>query len=63
MNEEQLEHFRQLLLSWRADLVNEVTKTVGHMKDEAANFLTQQIEQRKRKNLASSYAHAIVSAS
>ena len=38
MNEEQLEHFRQLLLSWRADLVNEVTKTVGHMKDEAANF-------------------------
>ena len=38
MNEEQLEHFRQLLLTWRADLVNEVTKTVGHMKDEAANF-------------------------
>ncbi len=38
MNDEQLEHFRQLLLSWRADLVNEVTKTVGHMKDEAANF-------------------------
>ena len=38
MNEEQLEHFRQLLRSWRADLVTEVTKTVGHMKDEAANF-------------------------
>ena len=38
MNEEQLEHFRQLLLRWKADLVNEVTKTVGHMKDEAANF-------------------------
>lgn len=38
MNDEQLEHFRQLLLSWRSDLVNEVTKTVGHMKDEAANF-------------------------
>ena len=38
MNEEQLEHFRQLLRSWRGDLVTEVTKTVGHMKDEAANF-------------------------
>jgi DnaK suppressor protein len=38
MNSEQLEHFRQLLLSWRSDLVNEVSKTVGHMKDEAANF-------------------------
>jgi DnaK suppressor protein len=38
MNDEQLEHFRQLLLNWRSDLVNEVTKTVGHMKDEAANF-------------------------
>ena len=38
MYDEQLEHFRQLLLSWRSDLVNEVTKTVGHMKDEAANF-------------------------
>ena len=38
MNDEQLKHFRQLLLSWRSDLVNEVTKTVGHMKDEAANF-------------------------
>ena len=38
MNDEQLEHFRQLLLSWRSDLMNEVTKTVGHMKDEAANF-------------------------
>ncbi len=38
MNEGQLEHFRQLLLSWRADLVDEVAKTVGHMKDEASNF-------------------------
>ena len=38
MNDEQRVHFRELLLTWRSDLVNEVTKTVGHMKDEAANF-------------------------
>ena len=38
MNDEQREHFRHLLQRWRSDLVNEVTKTVGHMKDEAANF-------------------------
>ena len=38
MNEEQLEHFRQLLLSWRADLVDEVKGTMTHLRDEAANF-------------------------
>ena len=38
MNEEQLEHFRGLLLQWRAELVDEVTRTVSHMKDEASNF-------------------------
>lgn len=38
MNDEQLEHFRQILLTWRGDLMDEVTRTVSHMKDEAANF-------------------------
>jgi len=38
MNDEQLEHFRQLLLSWRVELVDEVRGTVNHMRDEAANF-------------------------
>ena len=38
MNDEQLEHFRQILLNWRGELVDEVTRTVSHMKDEAANF-------------------------
>lgn len=38
MNDEQLEHFRQILLIWRAELVDEMTRTVSHMKDEAANF-------------------------
>jgi DnaK suppressor protein len=38
MNKEQLEHFRQILVSWKRDLMEEVDRTVSHMKDEAANF-------------------------
>jgi DnaK suppressor protein len=38
MNKEQLEHFRQILLGWKRDLMVEVDRTVSHMKDEAANF-------------------------
>ena len=38
MNEKQLEHFRQLLLAWKRELMEEVDRTVTHMKDEAANF-------------------------
>jgi DnaK suppressor protein len=38
MNREQLGHFRQILQSWKRDLMVEVDRTVTHMKDEAANF-------------------------
>jgi DnaK suppressor protein len=38
MGKQQLEHFRQILLSWKRDLMVEVDRTVSHMKDEAANF-------------------------
>jgi DnaK suppressor protein len=38
MSKEQLEHFRQILQSWKRDLMEEVDRTVSHMKDEAANF-------------------------
>jgi DnaK suppressor protein len=38
MNREQLDHFRQILQSWKRDLMVEVDRTVTHMKDEAANF-------------------------
>jgi len=38
MNKEQSEHFRQILMSWKRDLMEEVDRTVSHMKDEAANF-------------------------
>ena len=38
MNEAQMEHFRKLLSTWRAQLREEVDRTVHHMQDEAANF-------------------------
>ena len=38
MNKEQTEHFRQILNTWKKDLMQEVDRTVLHMKDEAANF-------------------------
>jgi DnaK suppressor protein len=38
MNEAQRKHFSQILLAWKAELMEEVDRTVSHMKDEAANF-------------------------
>ncbi len=38
MNKEQLVHFRLILQTWKRDLMEEVDRTVLHMKDEAANF-------------------------
>jgi len=38
MNTEQVEHFRELLNSWKAELMAKVDETVHHMQDEAANF-------------------------
>jgi len=38
MSKEQLDHFRRILASWKQDLMQEVDRTMLHMKDEAANF-------------------------
>jgi len=38
MSDEQLAHFRAILLKWRLELMEEVDRTVHHMRDEAANF-------------------------
>ena len=37
MGREQLDHFRTILSSWKRDLMEEVDRTMTHMKDEAAN--------------------------
>jgi DnaK suppressor protein len=38
MNEEDKNHFRAILNKWKSELMEEVDRTVSHMKDEAANF-------------------------
>jgi DnaK suppressor protein len=38
MSKPQLEHFRNLLLAWKRELMEEVDRTMLHMKDDAANF-------------------------
>ncbi|MBA2648217.1 MAG: RNA polymerase-binding protein DksA [Legionella sp.] len=38
MNERQLAHIEKILLAWRQELMEEVDRTVLHMKDDAANF-------------------------
>ncbi|WP_031432798.1 RNA polymerase-binding protein DksA [Methylomarinum vadi] len=38
MNEAQLKHFEAILRSWKSELMQEVDRTVHHMKDDAANF-------------------------
>jgi len=38
MSERQKDHFRHILRQWKTELMEEVDRTVSHMKDEAANF-------------------------
>jgi DnaK suppressor protein len=38
MSDKQSEHFMQILLNWKNELMQEVDRTVSHMKDEASNF-------------------------
>lgn len=38
MSEPQREHFRVILLAWKRELMEEVDRTVHHMRDEASNF-------------------------
>jgi DnaK suppressor protein len=38
MNEKQRKHVESILLAWRRSLMEEVDRTVTHMKDDASNF-------------------------
>lgn len=38
MSKKQLKHFAKILKSWKAELMDEVDRTVHHMKDDAAKF-------------------------
>ncbi|MCK5355927.1 MAG: RNA polymerase-binding protein DksA, partial [Methyloprofundus sp.] len=38
MNDAQQEHFRIILTNWKKELMQEVDRTVDHMRDDAANY-------------------------
>ena len=38
MNDKQYVHFRNILLAWKKQLMEEVDRTVDHMKSDAANY-------------------------
>ena len=38
MDDRMRAHFREILVGWKRELMEEVDRTVHHMKDEAANF-------------------------
>ena len=38
MSDAQLQHFKQILLQWKRELMEEVDRTVGHMQEDASNF-------------------------
>ena len=38
MSDGQLDHFRQILLSWKQELMEEVDRTMNHMQEEAINY-------------------------
>lgn len=38
MNDKQKEHFKAMLMAWRNQLMEEVDRTVHHLRDDAANY-------------------------
>lgn len=38
MSSDQRDHFRQILLDWKQELMEEVDRTMHHMQEDAANY-------------------------
>ncbi|PID42897.1 MAG: RNA polymerase-binding protein DksA [Proteobacteria bacterium] len=38
MDDAQLQHFKDILLSWKQELMEEVDRTMHHMQEDAANY-------------------------
>ncbi|MCK5726800.1 MAG: RNA polymerase-binding protein DksA [Thiotrichaceae bacterium] len=38
MNENQIKHFKEILIAWKNSLINEVDRTVDHMQTEVKNL-------------------------
>ena len=63
MGEPMREHFTKILSKWKQDLMQEVDRTVDHMKDEAANFPDPAVRASQKKSSPLNYAPVIASAS
>ena len=59
MNEDQILHFRKILTAWHEQIVEEASRTVAHMQDEASLILLT--VRRKKKNSVLNYVTAIAS--
>jgi len=38
MSDGQVDHFRRILMNWKRELMEEVDRTIHHLRDEATNF-------------------------
>ncbi len=63
MNEKQLAHFRQLLLDWKQDLMEEVDRTVRHLQEDANNYADPADRATQEEALALNCAPGIASVS
>lgn len=63
MNPNQKEHFRKILTLWREHLTGDVRETVGHLKDDSANFLIHLTARATRRSSPLSSVPATESAS
>ena len=62
MNEDQILHFRKILTAWHEQIVEEASRTVAHMQDEASNFPDSSRPcDPKKKNSVLNYVTAIAS--
>ena len=61
MNEDQILHFRKILTAWHEQIVEEASRTVAHMQDEASTSQIQQTVRPKKKNSVLNYVTAIAS--
>ena len=49
MNDEQMEHFRGILLEWRKKLMEEVDSTVVHLKEEANAYYADPLDRASQE--------------
>lgn len=63
MSEPMRAHFTKILNKWKQDLMQEVDRTVDHMKDEAANFPDPATVPARKKNSALNSVPVTASAS